>query len=116
MADLRPHKQYDFNIWLEEKRRRDAERAHDRAAERTTDLNDKAVTDARETIKALDASVSTAYERTWNHPFIKYSVVMRRWMRLALTFHWSALIISIGSLVCFVAGVWSVRNAIVHFG
>jgi hypothetical protein len=54
--------------------------------------------------------------RTWDSPYLVETPQSTRWKRLAVGFHFAAIATGVASLVVFVCGMISVRNAILHLG
>jgi len=54
--------------------------------------------------------------RNWEHPYLHVTPQSKRWQRVGIIFHGAAIATGLGSLICFICGMISVRSAIVHLG
>jgi hypothetical protein len=60
------------------------------------------------------AGAANSHIRKWDEPFIELGLKTAFWRRLGLFFQIAAVSGGIASLVCFVAGMLSVKTAITH--
>jgi hypothetical protein len=54
--------------------------------------------------------------RNWEHPYLHDTPQSKRWQRAGIIFHVAATATGLGSLIVFICGMISVRNAILHLG
>lgn len=174
MADQPTEKQIDYAKWLEESRRTDAHRAHDRHDAVRDIENQEAVLNGREGLKALIlinggaaitmlgfvgafagkggfdmkhltpiansllwfaggivlavltfglsyivnfsyAARTSRMSRGYDHPYVTDNVDSRWWHKIGKRIHYVSIGTAILGVLCFLVGIWSVRNAIIAF-
>ena len=58
------------------------------------------------------ASVSSSMAKKWEHPYVSDGPKTKRWRRINLAFHISAILVAIGSLVLFLVGMFAASDAV----